>query len=66
MSACCQVLSVGVLVGMGDVATREAFEWAFGCTGAIKAIGEVARFVDDLAGFKVRFRILLLNVTLYP
>lgn len=35
------------------VATREAFEWAFGCTGAIKAIGEVARFVDDLAGFKV-------------
>uniref|UniRef100_A0ACD5Z977 Uncharacterized protein n=1 Tax=Avena sativa TaxID=4498 RepID=A0ACD5Z977_AVESA len=43
---------VGLLVGMGDTATKEAFEWALGCTDAIKACAVVTRFMNDLASFK--------------
>ncbi|KAL6650290.1 hypothetical protein ACP70R_009215 [Stipagrostis hirtigluma subsp. patula] len=46
------MLSVALLVGMGDVATKDAFEWAISCTDAVRASGEVTRFVDDLAAFK--------------
>jgi len=45
-------MCVGSLVGMGDVATKEAFEWAIGHTDAIRASGEVSRFMDDMADFK--------------
>lgn len=48
-----QVLSIGLLVGMGDIATKEAFEWAIGKTDAIWACGEVSRFMDDMSAFKV-------------
>lgn len=48
-----QVLSIGLLVGMGHEATREAFEWAIGDTDAIWACGEVSRFMDDMSAFKV-------------
>jgi hypothetical protein len=47
------MLFIGSLVGMGDEATKEVLEWAMGCTGAIKACGEVSRFMDDVAGFEV-------------
>ncbi|OEL13007.1 Alpha-humulene synthase, partial [Dichanthelium oligosanthes] len=47
-----QLLSIGLLVGMGDVATKEAFEWAIGNTDAIWACGEVSRFMDDMSAFK--------------
>jgi hypothetical protein len=40
---------------MGDVATKEAFEWAIGSTDAIRASGEVSRFMDDMADFKVLY-----------
>ncbi|KAL6648161.1 hypothetical protein ACP70R_012385 [Stipagrostis hirtigluma subsp. patula] len=44
---------VGLIVGMGDdAATKEALEWAFGCTDAVKACAEVTRFLNDLASFK--------------
>ncbi|RLN42001.1 hypothetical protein C2845_PM01G14960 [Panicum miliaceum] len=52
ISAGAQVMCVGSLVGMGDVATKEAFEWAIGNTDAIRASGEVSRFMDDMADFK--------------
>ncbi|KAI5008488.1 hypothetical protein ZWY2020_009536 [Hordeum vulgare] len=45
---------VGLLVGMGDTATKEALEWALGCTDAVRACGEVTRFMNDLASFKRR------------
>ncbi|PAN49532.1 hypothetical protein PAHAL_9G467700 [Panicum hallii] len=52
ISAGAQVMCVGSLVGMGDVATKEAFERAIGNTDAIRASGEVSRFMDDMADFK--------------
>ncbi|KAM3383754.1 hypothetical protein ACQJBY_008430 [Aegilops geniculata] len=45
---------VGLLVGMGDTATKEALEWALGCTDAVRACAEVTRFMNDLASFKVQ------------
>ena len=48
-------MCVGSLVGMGDVGTKEAFEWAIGSTDAIRARGEVSRFMDDMADFKVLY-----------
>lgn len=60
----CSVISTGTptiflgsLIGIGDEATEEAFKWAIGCTDAVKACGEVARFMDDMAAFKVYRRI---------
>jgi len=41
-----------LLVGMGDVATKEAFEWVIGNSDAIWACGEVSRFMDDMSAFK--------------
>uniref|UniRef100_J3LNR0 Terpene synthase n=1 Tax=Oryza brachyantha TaxID=4533 RepID=J3LNR0_ORYBR len=44
MSAGIQALSVCILVGMGDIVTDEALEWAIGNNDAVRAGGEVARF----------------------
>ncbi|XP_034570343.1 tau-cadinol synthase isoform X1 [Setaria viridis] len=52
ISAGAQLLCVGLLVGMGDVATKEAFEWTIGNNDAIRACAEVFRFMDDMADFK--------------
>uniref|UniRef100_A0ACD5ZG04 Uncharacterized protein n=1 Tax=Avena sativa TaxID=4498 RepID=A0ACD5ZG04_AVESA len=52
ISAGTPTLFVGSLVGMGDEITEEAFEWAIGFTDAVKACGEVTRFMDDLASFE--------------
>ncbi|CAO2168914.1 unnamed protein product [Urochloa humidicola] len=47
-----QVLSIGLLVGMGDIATKEAFEWVIGNADAVWACGEESRFMDDMSAFK--------------
>jgi (-)-germacrene D synthase len=54
-SAGIQVLCVGMLVGMGDAATKEVFEWMIGSNNrVVRACAEVTRFMDDMADFKVR------------
>jgi hypothetical protein len=62
ISAGAQVMCVGLLVGMGDVATKEAFEWAIGNTNAIRASAEVSRFKDDMADFKVFCQKVVLRI----
>ncbi|KAL6639377.1 hypothetical protein ACP70R_023107 [Stipagrostis hirtigluma subsp. patula] len=47
-----QIVSVGLLFCMGDVATKEAFEWAIGCADAVRAIGEIGRYMNDMAAHK--------------
>ncbi|ONL98160.1 terpene synthase8 [Zea mays] len=52
-SAGIQVLCVGMLVGMGDAATKEVFEWMIGSNNrVVRACAEVTRFMDDMADFK--------------
>ncbi|KAJ1276171.1 hypothetical protein BS78_05G193600 [Paspalum vaginatum] len=48
-----ELVAVGLLFGMGDVATKELFEWAIGDSDTVKACGKVSRFMDDLVDFKV-------------
>jgi hypothetical protein len=51
-------MCVGLLVGMGDVATKEAI----GNTNAIRASAEVSRFKDDMADFKVFCQKVVLRI----
>ncbi|KAJ3679565.1 hypothetical protein LUZ60_017576 [Juncus effusus] len=39
-------------VGMEEVATKEAFEWASSIPKVIRASAEVARFTDDILGYE--------------
>lgn len=57
-SAGIELISVALLQGMGDVATKEVFEWAIGSNNdVIRACAEVTRFMDDMADFKVYTKI---------
>lgn len=47
-------LPVSLIVGMGDTATKEVFDWALASPDAGRAFAEVARFMDDLAASHVR------------
>ncbi|CAL4931146.1 unnamed protein product [Urochloa decumbens] len=42
-----------VLMGLGHVATKEAFEWALSMPDVALASGEVGRFLNDLASYKL-------------
>ncbi|CAL4914377.1 unnamed protein product [Urochloa decumbens] len=53
ISAGGQMICIGLLLGMGDIATKEVFEWAIGNNkDVIRACGEMSRFMDDMADFK--------------
>ncbi|KAL6611290.1 hypothetical protein ACP70R_039218 [Stipagrostis hirtigluma subsp. patula] len=47
-----QIVSVGIVFGMGDAATKEAFEWAIGCADAVSAAGKISRYMNDMAALK--------------
>ncbi|CAL4939546.1 unnamed protein product [Urochloa decumbens] len=42
-----------LLMGLGHVATKEAFEWALSLPDMVLASGEVGRFLNDLASYTV-------------
>jgi eudesmane-5,11-diol synthase len=52
MSSGFPTLAVVLLMGAGDLATREAFEWAIGVPPVVSASGEVARFLNDIASYR--------------
>nr|CAB3490195.1 unnamed protein product [Digitaria exilis] len=52
MSAGGELVAIGLLFGLGDIATKEVFEWAIQNSYTVTACGEVSRFMDDLADFK--------------
>lgn len=45
---------VALLVGLGDIASKEALDWAIGCTDAVKACGELTRYMNDISALKVK------------
>ncbi|OEL20250.1 Alpha-humulene synthase, partial [Dichanthelium oligosanthes] len=47
-----ELVAIGLLFGLGDVATKEVFEWAIRNSDTVRAVGQVSRFMDDLADFK--------------
>ncbi|XP_066325789.1 tau-cadinol synthase-like [Miscanthus floridulus] len=46
-----QLGATGMLMGMGDEATRDAFEWALRGDTAVMIFGRIARFLNDIASF---------------
>ncbi|KAJ0101428.1 hypothetical protein Patl1_04423 [Pistacia atlantica] len=47
-----QLLTTTSFVGMGDVATKEAFEWLFSYPKVLKAASIICRLMDDIVGHK--------------
>ncbi|RLM69371.1 alpha-humulene synthase-like [Panicum miliaceum] len=45
-------IAVGLLFGLGGIATKEVFEWAIRDSDTVRSCGEVSRFMDDMADFK--------------
>ena len=41
-------------IGVGEVATKEAFEWVSSIPKVVRASAEVARFTDDILGYELR------------
>ncbi|KAF8691369.1 hypothetical protein HU200_040500 [Digitaria exilis] len=58
-SGACHLLSCASFVGMGDVATEEAFDWVCSVPKIVQALCVVLRLSDDLRSYEVIF--LLLN-----
>ena len=50
-----QIAATAMLMGMGDEATRDAFEWALRGDTAVMSFGWIARFLNDIASFNVEF-----------
>ncbi|VAH27275.1 unnamed protein product [Triticum turgidum subsp. durum] len=52
MSIGSPTLCIGLMVGMGDLVTRESFEWAAGYPNVTISCGKIACLMDDIVAFK--------------
>ena len=52
------VLTLTSFLGMGDVATEEAFEWASKYPKIISAACVICRLMDDISGHKVSTNVI--------
>jgi len=48
-----EMLSTNSFVGMGDLATQEAFDWVSSCPLIVRASSIICRLMDDMVGHKV-------------
>ncbi|XP_056163075.1 (-)-germacrene D synthase-like isoform X1 [Syzygium oleosum] len=48
-----EALSITTFVGMGDVVTKDAFEWSLGDCKILKASQIICRFMDDIASHQL-------------
>ena len=53
MTTCYGALACASFVGMEEVATREAFDWATSFPKMIKAVTLICRLMDDVVGYEV-------------
>ena len=56
VSSCHIVLITASLVGMGDVVTKEAFQWLLGRGKMIRASELIGRLMDDIVSHEVYIR----------
>ena len=54
------LLTVTSFLGLGDIATEEAFDWASKFPKSVRAASAICRLMDDVAGHKVQI-ILYMN-----
>ncbi|KAJ3679488.1 hypothetical protein LUZ60_017499 [Juncus effusus] len=50
-------LSTVSFIGMGEIVTKEAFEWVTSIPKVVRASAEVARFTDDVIGYEREHKI---------
>lgn len=60
-SGACHLLSCASFVGMGDIATKETFDWVQSMPKIVKALCIILRLSDDLKSYEVIFIFLFLN-----
>lgn len=48
-----EMLSTNSFVGMGDLATQEAFDWVLSHPLIVRASSVIGRLMDDMVGHKV-------------
>ncbi|CAL5083184.1 unnamed protein product [Urochloa decumbens] len=53
MSSVFPTMAVVLLLGAGDVATKEAFEWAVSVPDLVRAGAEITRYLNDIASYKL-------------
>ena len=49
-----KMLTTTSFVGMGELATKEAFDWVSSYPLIVEAASAICRFTDDIVGHKVR------------
>ncbi|URE22752.1 hypothetical protein MUK42_16005 [Musa troglodytarum] len=52
MSSACPLFASAILVGMGEVATKEAFEWAASFPKIVEASAVIARIMNDITSYE--------------
>jgi (-)-germacrene D synthase len=55
VSAGYPALAITSLVGMGDIVTKDSFEWLFNRPKVVTASSLIARLMDDMMSHKVLF-----------
>lgn len=53
MSSACPLLASAILVGMGEVATKEAFEWVASFPKIVEALAAIGRIMNDITSYEV-------------
>lgn len=52
-------LTITSFVGMGETATRQAFEWMLGFPKILRALCTITRLRDDVVSHEVRMQLLM-------
>ncbi|XP_064986606.1 (S)-beta-bisabolene synthase-like isoform X1 [Musa acuminata AAA Group] len=52
MSSACPLLASASLVGMGEVATKEAFEWVASFPKIVEALAAIGRIMNDITSYE--------------
>ncbi|CAL9772093.1 unnamed protein product [Musa acuminata subsp. burmannicoides] len=52
MSSACPLFSSAILVGMGEVATKEAFEWVASFPKIVEALAAIGRIMNDITSYE--------------
>ena len=57
VSSACSMLTTTSFVGMGDIVSKEAFDWVFSDTKMIRASNVICRLMDDIVSHEVHIHI---------
>lgn len=59
------MLTILTLMGFGDEATQEAFEWVSSVPEMVRAGSQVTRFLNDLSSYKVYYIPISISISMH-